>query len=214
MLSSVCHSPDACCHWSVTHRSSCCHQSVTPFAGLDPSSCLQKMKLLALVSLASSSSEIDFSQVERELQIESSAVEQTVVDGVSVCLCPAHIHMIWFVSHCKCNSDNTSDMCVWAGRWACVRVGVHRLVHWSECSSPSPSQPCGSNWSVLRWTRSTVRCSSGEPTLTLTTHSTHIAKSFPVSHSSPLLLSPPPLPSFPSPPLPFSPLPSPPLPSS
>ena len=49
------------------------------------------MKLLALVSLASSSSEVDFSQVERELQIESSAVEQTVVDGASVflycCLC-------------------------------------------------------------------------------------------------------------------------------
>lgn len=44
------------------------------------------MKLLTLTSLAASSTEVDFSLVERELQIESSAVEQTVIDGVSVCL--------------------------------------------------------------------------------------------------------------------------------
>lgn len=63
-------------------------------AGLDPSSCLQKMKLLALVSLASSSSEVDFSQVERELQIESSAVEQTVVDAVRLKLISAKVDQI------------------------------------------------------------------------------------------------------------------------
>ena len=55
-------------------------------AGLDPASSLHKMKLLTLTSLAASSTEVDFSLVERELQIESSAVEQTVIDGVSVCL--------------------------------------------------------------------------------------------------------------------------------
>ena len=52
------------------------------------------MKLLALVSLASSSSEVDFSQVERELQIESSAVEQTVVDAVRLKLISAKVDQI------------------------------------------------------------------------------------------------------------------------
>ena len=67
------------------------------------------MKLLALTSLAASSTEVDFSQVEQELQIESSAVEQTVIDGgstvcLSVCLSVRlSVSVCLFV--CLCLSD-------------------------------------------------------------------------------------------------------------
>ena len=67
-------------------RQSPCHPPPPP-PGLDPSTCLQKMKLLTLTSLAASSTEVDFSLVEQELQIESSEVERTVIEGTSVCLC-------------------------------------------------------------------------------------------------------------------------------
>lgn len=51
--------------------------------GLDFNACQRKMKLLTLLSLAESSSEISFNLVSSELQLDINNFEQLIIDGTT-----------------------------------------------------------------------------------------------------------------------------------
>ena len=52
-------------------------------SGLDVQVLTKKMQLLTLTSMATTRSEIDFSLVERELDIEPASVDSTVIEGTA-----------------------------------------------------------------------------------------------------------------------------------
>ena len=49
--------------------------------GLDKSACLYKIQVLTLLSLAEDKSEIPFSLISSELQLDTDMFEQLVIDG-------------------------------------------------------------------------------------------------------------------------------------
>ena len=53
------------------------------YLGLDVNACQRKMKLLTLLSLAEGSSEISFSLVSSELQLDINNFEQLIIDGTT-----------------------------------------------------------------------------------------------------------------------------------
>lgn len=59
--------------------------------GLDHSKLMKKMRILTLISMAEKSNEITFAQIQKELQLEPSQVEQFIIDALKTKLLTARI---------------------------------------------------------------------------------------------------------------------------
>ena len=74
-------------------------------SGLDVQVLTKKMQLLTLTSMATTRSEIDFSLVERELDIEPASVDSTVIEGTASafeCIILYSLYVIAFTCSYSC----------------------------------------------------------------------------------------------------------------
>lgn len=59
--------------------------------GLDHDKLMKKMRILSLISMAEKSSELSFSQIQRELNLEPNGVEAFIIDALKTKLLTARI---------------------------------------------------------------------------------------------------------------------------
>jgi translation initiation factor 3 subunit M len=67
------------------------HKEYLTKMGLDHEKLMKKMRILTLISLAERSSELSFSQIQRELQLEPNQVERFIIDTLKTRLITARI---------------------------------------------------------------------------------------------------------------------------
>jgi translation initiation factor 3 subunit M len=83
--------------------------------GLDMSSCLHKIQVLTLLSLAENSSEIPFDVISSELQLEVYVFEQLIIDAIRSKLLTAridHVNKKLIVTNCFHRTFDTNEWTV------------------------------------------------------------------------------------------------------